>query len=855
MSGGPSARSEAAVVPTGDSSGCHPASTDAAFDQPLTITLFRGTSASTKTEVRITMQTLAHRIQTTAASEKTHLPWLKLARFGNARSGKNSLRHDANVQAITGVEADYDGGVVPFEEVAELLLKAGILSLLYTSPSHREDAPRWRVLCPTSVELEPGQRNRILGRLNGVLRGVVSGESWTLSQSYFFGRVQSNPSHRVQLIEGAHLDLLDELDESWWGKNQARTARELGDTEATEAFNEQALLAEITTGKSYHVAYVRLLGRWARNGIPMMESRQRLLAAMDEVPPAERSGRWEIRRADVDRCLEDIYVKEGSARDKGIRPSASLRGSTPDANEEPWPEPVNFLTDSDLTGLPELRADHLPDALYPFVVDTAARMGVDPVSVALAAIVTCASVIHEDWQIQPKQYDSTWVEQARLWGAIVGDPSILKSPVIAACTRPIEHLDAEARRRHAAEVRTYDAKVAATQKGADQESEPADAMLPPRLDRYLVEGTTIEALTEVLRDDVEAKQRAPQGRVLVRQDEMSEWLASFDRYRGGGRGGADRGAYLRLFNGGRYVLDRINRGSFAMPSWSACILGGIQPAPIQKIAQETADDGLLQRFLYSVPERQGIGVDRLPDAPAIARYHSLISALLRLAPREVMRLPSGCDIPPIVMVPESHRHRFEIDELARAVASLPDASARIKAALGKWHGIFARLALCFHLIDCADAVACGTRAPVQVISEATTSRTARMMREVLLPHLLRAEAVMYSSAQSGHARWIAGFILSRPSERLALRDVLQAYGALRLPERRRELLDVMESLVSMGWLRPEEQANPSRATAAWRVNPIVHTRFPSRAAKEREARAHARQHVQATLLRMAKAAS
>ncbi len=125
---------------------------------------------------------------------------------------------------------------------------------------------------------------------------------------------------------------------------------------------------------------------------------------MDEVPPAERSGRWEIRRADVDRCLEDIYVKEGSARDKGIRPSASLRGSTPDANEEPWPEPVNFLTDSDLTGLPELRADHLPDALYPFVVDTAARMGVDPVSVALAAIVTCASVIHEDWQIQPKRY-------------------------------------------------------------------------------------------------------------------------------------------------------------------------------------------------------------------------------------------------------------------------------------------------------------------------------------------------------------------------------------------------------------------------------------------------------------------
>jgi hypothetical protein len=33
----------------------------------------------------------------------------------------------------------------------------------------------------------------------------------------------------------------------------------------------------------------------------------------------------------------------------------------------------------------------------------------------------------------------------------------------------------------------------------------------------------------VLRDDMDAKQRAPAGKVLVRQDEMSEWLGSFDR--------------------------------------------------------------------------------------------------------------------------------------------------------------------------------------------------------------------------------------------------------------------------------------------------------------------------------------
>ena len=45
--------------------------------------------------------------------------------------------------------------------------------------------------------------------------------------------------------------------------------------------------------------------------------------------------------------------------------------------------------------------------------------------------------------------------------------------------------------------------------------------------------TTMEALTEVLRDDPQATQRAPAKKVLIRQDEMSEWVASFDRYRSG----------------------------------------------------------------------------------------------------------------------------------------------------------------------------------------------------------------------------------------------------------------------------------------------------------------------------------
>jgi Protein of unknown function (DUF3987) len=137
----------------------------------------------------------------------------------------------------------------------------------------------------------------------------------------------------------------------------------------------------------------------------------------------------------------------------------------------------------------------------------------------------------------------------------------------------------------------------------------------------------------VLRDDEKATQRAPSHKVLMRQDEMSEFFGNLDRYSGGGKGGGDRGAYLRGFNGGRYTVDRIGRGSFAVPNWSFCLMGGIQPEPIRKIAKDAADDGLLQRPFYCVPSSQTRGEDRPPNREALATYAALFPALAAMHPK------------------------------------------------------------------------------------------------------------------------------------------------------------------------------------------------------------------------------
>lgn len=497
-----------------------------------------------------------------------------------------------------------------------------------------------------------------------------------------------------------------------------------------------------------------------------------------------------------------------------------------------WPVPLDiFQAGSDAPA--QVAEKHVPARLWPFINDTSHRMGVDRTSVALGSLVTSASVIHDDWHLQPKRFDKTWTEQARLWGCIVGDPSTMKSPVIMACTRIIDRMEAESRKRHDAELENYERAHAIWKKAKDtDEPEPKR----PKLDRYLVEGATMEAFQEVLRDDPKAHQRAVAGKVLCRQDEMSEWAGNLDRY-GGGKGGGDRGAYLRLYNGGRFTIDRIARGSFAVSNWSAGFLTGCQPEPIQKIAKEAAEDGLLQRFLFSVPGPAGEGVDQAEDEEALSSYNSMIRALAAMRPNTKA---NGYGHEQVVFHDLSHVHREAIDKAARAIALIPDTSNRVKATLGKWPGLFARLCLTFHMIESA-----GQAGFIYVIPEATAERAKDYMLEVILPHLIRADAVMFLTPQSGHARWIAGHILAHGLDIVTARDVVRAYRALRSPEQARELTATMGSLVTVGWLDPIQPDNPLAPVSAWRVNPAVHERFVGHARRESEARESVREAIRA----------
>lgn len=204
--------------PDGAQPGAQPTPQPSPLDQPIAVTFFPDAFAMTKHEEAFTMRALAPRILTITAARKGKLPWLKFARFGELRSDAGSLRHDNNVVAISGIEGDYDDEQLPLDHARDALANSGVACVIYTSPSHSPDKPRWRVLAPLSQELPPERRAALVDRLNGVLGGALAAESWAISQSFYYGSVNGNPAHRVELVDGVAIDLRPDLDAGAMGR-------------------------------------------------------------------------------------------------------------------------------------------------------------------------------------------------------------------------------------------------------------------------------------------------------------------------------------------------------------------------------------------------------------------------------------------------------------------------------------------------------------------------------------------------------------------------------------------------------------------------------------------------------------
>lgn len=472
--------------------------------------------------------------------------------------------------------------------------------------------------------------------------------------------------------------------------------------------------------------------------------------------------------------------------------------------------------------VPPIRREMLPDAIADYAFDQAQLVGVEPAMIAIPSLVACASAIHDGIQLQVKRNETGWTESARLWCAVVGNPSIKKSPSIAKAISRVRKINADlseenkkSAAKHASEMEAYkEAKKEAKKTGAT-----VDAPEAPAMNRLIVQDTTVEALSEVLKDNARG--------ILCLQDELSGWFGSMDAYSGGKSGGKDRAHWLESYNGGGRVVDRVMRGTLNIPNWSVSMIGGIQPDAIRRIAQNMTDDGLMQRFMIIVGSNAQ-EYDRLEDVEAHNKYRQLVDNLYATQP----------GARPVMMCEEAHQIRERLNAYTSDMMDYGSLPSGLVSHLGKWSGLFARLTLLYHVIDCSAKY----RHPSDVlVSEQTAAKVDLLMRKFLLPHALAYYTdILGAASELEHARWIAGHILAKNLDVLQNRDLMTSYKMWRgLDDWKRQ--KVMQILQDMGWITPLDDIRyTKRGAHTWAVVKVVHGLFAEKARSEASKRAKSR---------------
>jgi phage/plasmid primase-like uncharacterized protein len=465
---------------------------------------------------------------------------------------------------------------------------------------------------------------------------------------------------------------------------------------------------------------------------------------------------------------------------------------------------------------PQVPLSVLPNAIAAYAKDQASLLGCDHSIIGMAALVAAAACITDGIKLQPKRMDPTWTESARLWLGIVGDPSTKKSPSIGKAVRHVKRLEARFTEQNGAAYGDWKCRHEQWKKASKGKDVLPEPKQPP-MKRLIVEDTTVEALSDVLKDNDRG--------VLCLQDELTGWFASMDAYKGGGRGGnKDRAKWLEIYNGGQQSIDRVARGSISVPNWSACVLGGIQPDMMRRIANGMGNDGLLQRFMIVVAKPAQKGEDRYPDRVAMDNFGALFDHLEGISSSEQ----------PVTMVEGAHQVRERIEDCAAKMAKAFD-HPHMQAWLGKWEGLFARLTLTYHAIECmGESVYPNEK---QVRAE-TAEKVERLMCGTLLHHAIHFyNEIVDASDRYSNMRQLARLILARGMSVVTKRD-LHIYWRASRSLQAWEVKSIIDSLCNMDWLHPDEEAIDATdgKPKSWFVNPKVHEVFAENAVRERARR-------------------
>ena len=432
-----------------------------------------------------------------------------------------------------------------------------------------------------------------------------------------------------------------------------------------------------------------------------------------------------------------------------------------------WPEPINAWDSSDTSRLPQVREEWLPEAIAPYVFDQGERGGVDINQPALSCLWACSAVIRAGIGVQMQQDmgdgGRVWTEYPVLWGAILGLFSEKKGLGQDIGTDFLKDMDREQRledeelwkvygrkeKVYENQMRSYYAEQAKT---AGEIPVP-EAPVKPDRNRLWTDDATLEALGKLFTEN-------PRGKVAVIKDELSGWFGSFDAY-SNGKADKDRPTYLSGYESKERLIDRVAGGFYHVRRWGVPIMGGIQPDVVSRIAAKLGGDGMLQRFqiISSKPAKQ---VPRRPaDTAATKQWLKVQRNLFHMQARGN----------PVTLSREAAEFMDEkVLWVNKALNS--GLTPALAGHIGKWEGLFGRLAITSHCIEDAarckldlDALKAGNFVPSPEISYQTMQQVWGWMQGLIWPHAVHFyTSTMDQSDSNKHLLAFANFVIARKLE-------------------------------------------------------------------------------------------
>ncbi len=509
---------------------------------------------------------------------------------------------------------------------------------------------------------------------------------------------------------------------------------------------------------------------------------------------------------------------------------SGLSGPSP----EVWPEiqPVK----AELLPVAPLPIKIIPPAFREWVKDVSEHMQCPPDYVATAMVVMAGSIIGAGCGIRPKKND-TWTVVPNLWGAVVGRPSMLKTPAIAEAMKPLEVLEHQAKdhyekdvSKHKADLEEFKAKKDALQtemrKVANGKVKPGASMenlkkgftdlkepAPPVWRRYKTNDPTIEKMSELQANN-------PRG-VLYFRDELIGFFATLDK----DGHEADRAYYLESWNGlHSYTSDRVGRGTIFVNNLCVSLFGGIQPTKLSTYLYAAMrghdNDGLVQRVqLLVYPDEPATWV--LIDTPINSSARQIAhEAVKRLAAIDFRQYGAygdeGEKIPYFRFDDEGQQVFYQWwGELETKLRTQDDEPVVLEH-LGKYRSLMPSLALIYHLLDIASNP---SRSPGQISAQHT--KCAAAWCDYLEQHARRIYGLVTNMPHQAATRLAKKLQQGRLSDGFTIRDVYRKDWSL-LNDR-----DVIEKacdeLVTLGWLREKVMlpALRQRGKTQYLINPQV----------------------------------